>query len=73
MFTIQYTGANGESAMQTFDSKSRVKLASHLATFGHPILAVYEGSTPITKAVRLQLRHAIGLSPCARDFVNSPL
>lgn len=71
MFTIQYTAVTGENKMQDVDGKSRVTLAAHLARFEHRIEAVYEGSTPITKFMRIMLRNASGpLSRHARDFMT---
>ena len=69
MFTIQYASASGEHKLQEFDSKSRDKLVKYLAGFQLPIMAVYEQASPITKAVRLELRTFKGaLSRCAREF-----
>lgn len=75
MFTIQYKTVNGENKMQTLNSNNRFQLASHLARFKQPIIAVYEQATPITKAVRADLRNRSlnSLSRCAREFVSSPL
>lgn len=73
MFTIQYEAVDGTHATQTFDSKSRVRLALHLASFHRPIMAIYEGSMPITKAMWLQLRNQPGCNRYAREFINSPL
>ncbi len=73
MFTIQYTAVNGESKMQDLDSNKRAVLLKHLAKFEHPILAVYERATPITKYVRNNLRMWGPLSRAAQEFVNSPL
>jgi hypothetical protein len=72
MFSIQYQAVNGEHQMQTFDGK-RSRLIAHLAQFPWPIMAVYEQATPITKAVRRELRIWPGSkSPCALDFIRSP-
>lgn len=70
MFTIQYQRiGSGEIFLQEFDSKSRDALVRHLARFQCPILAVYEQASPITKAVRLELRTFRGnLSRYAREF-----
>jgi hypothetical protein len=69
MFIIQYVAVNGESKMQNFDSGSRIRLAAYLARFQHPILAVYERGTPITKLMQTTLRNVHGdLSPRAREF-----
>lgn len=71
MFTIQYIAVNGENKMQDLDSKSRSVLLTHLAKFQHPIEAVYEGSTPITKFMRIMLRNtAYPLSLHAREFMT---
>jgi len=74
MFTIQFVGVNGESRMQSFDSKSRHKLVRHLAHFECRILAVYEQASPITKAVRSALAELppSTLSRAAKDFVMCP-
>jgi len=56
MFTIQYEAIDGSHKMQSFDSKSRMMLIAHLARFGRPVAAVYEGSTPITKWAKENLR-----------------
>lgn len=73
MFTIQYGTSNGRHIMQSFDSGSRIKLASHLARSRHPIEAVYEQASPITKAMQAALRglHRDQLSQCAREFAFS--
>lgn len=72
MFTIQFEAVNGEHKMQDFDSKNRTRLALHLATFQRPIMAIYEGSTPITKAMKLQLKAHHGvMSRDARNFAFS--
>lgn len=68
MFTIQYVAVNGEHKMQKFDSGSRVRLASHLSRFEHPIVAVFEQATPITKTMQRTLRAYSGLSKCAKEF-----
>jgi hypothetical protein len=70
MFNIQYEGVDGQSRMQAFDSKNRQALATHLARFQRPILAVYEQTTPITKAMRTELSALpVGrLSRAAREF-----
>jgi transcription initiation factor TFIID subunit TAF12 len=74
MFTIQFEAINGAHEMQDFDSNNRTRLASHLATFQRPIMAVYEGSTPITKAMKLQLKaHHGAMSRDARNFAFSSL
>lgn len=74
MFTIQYEGVNGQSYLQTLDSKSRTVLVSYLAKFGHPIQAIYEQASPITKTIRKELLSYPGtLSRAAREFINSRL
>jgi hypothetical protein len=71
MFTIQYTAVNGESRMQDVDSSSRGKLLLYLARFEHPILAVYEQASPITKTMQAKLRTWHGsMSNCAREFMT---
>lgn len=71
MFTIQYYGVNGSTKMQELDTKSRARLVAHLAKFEHPIAAVYEQSTVVTKAVRKELSEYRGeVSRYARDFIN---
>lgn len=71
MFTIQYETVSGEHRTQTIDSNSRSKLVAHLAHFEHPIVAVYEQATTVTKAMREALRHWPGnLSPHAREFMS---
>lgn len=72
MFTIQYVGANGTHEMQTFDSRSRERLVNHLARFPHPIVAVYEQASPITKTVRKLLAERPFKSNAALKFVTSP-
>ncbi len=74
MFTIQYQAVSGEHKMQAFDSKSRERLVKHLARFEHPIMAVYEQATVITKACRADLKTYRGpLSGPARDFMHSTI
>jgi hypothetical protein len=72
MYTIQYEGVDGQHRMQEFDSKSRLQLTSHLARFERPILAVYEQTTPITKAMRTELCSLPSgrLSRAAREFAT---
>lgn len=71
MFHIQYEAVDGSHKMQVFDSKSRVRLVAHLAKFEHPIMAVYEQATVITKAVRKELTEYPGTKTrYARDFIN---
>lgn len=71
MFTIQYTAVNGESKMQELDSDSRGKLLVHLVRFEHPILAIYEQASPITKTMQAKLRTWRGtVSRDAREFMN---
>lgn len=73
MFTIQYRDARGGSGMQEVRSQSRTFLLANVARFEHPIMAVYEQATVITKAVRNDLRNYPGeLSSHARDFLSSP-
>lgn len=71
MFTIQYQAPNGEHKMQTFNGSSRYHLIRHLARFSHPIMAVYEQTTPITKAIRTELaRSPVNrMSRAALDFL----
>jgi hypothetical protein len=72
MFTIQFEAVNGTHELQEFDSRSRPKLLQHLSRFERPIMAVYEGSTPITNWARIALRsHSGHLSMSARDFASS--
>jgi len=70
MFLIQYEAVSGEHKIQQFDSNSRDRLAAHLARFSHPIIAVYEQSTTITKAMREMLRGRKDLLKDARNFTN---
>lgn len=73
MFTIQYTGVDGQSHMQVLDSRSRSRLCSYLSQFPHPILALYEQSTVITKAIRKDMADWPGSKTrAAADFINSP-
>jgi len=71
MFLIQYEAVDGSHKMQEFDSKSRVKLIAHLATFSRPIAAIFEQSTVVTKSVRKELAEWPGTkSRYATDFIN---
>lgn len=72
MFIIQYEAISGEHRMQNFDSTSRYRLKKHLARFQRPIIAVYEQSTVITKAMRAELAAMPGgsLSKGAQAFVR---
>lgn len=72
MFTIQYEAPiSGAHKMQNFDTTSRQKLLIHLSRFNQPIVAVYEQATPITKAVRSELKTWPGtLSKYAREFTS---
>lgn len=69
MFTIQYVTVGGEHKMQDLDSKSRHRLTVHLTGYQRPIVAVYEGTTPITREIAKRLREWPGtLSREARNF-----
>lgn len=71
MYTIQYQAVNGEATTQQVDCRARSTLAIWLARSEFPILAVYEQTTPITKAMRKELASWPGtLSRCAREFAN---
>lgn len=72
MYVIQYEALSGVHRMQEFDSNSRMRLAKHLSRFRRPILAVYEQTTPITKAIRAELAKLPDrdLSRDAREFVH---
>lgn len=72
MFTIQYEAVGGEHQMQALDSTSRFHLLKHLAHFKRPITAVYEQASPITKAVRAELRNLPlnTMSAAAREFMR---
>jgi hypothetical protein len=73
MYNIQYEAVNGSHQMQTFDG-SRFQLLRHVARFERPIVAIYEQTTPITKAIRNDLRKTAGLpnlSTSARQFLAS--
>ncbi len=73
MYTIQYEDVSGAYKMQAFDTRDRGRLVTHLARFQRPIVAVYEQTTPITKAVRKELqRYRSGhVSRFAREFMNA--
>jgi hypothetical protein len=74
-YVIQYEAVNGGHKMQDFDSRNRRFLAKHLGSFQRPIVAVYEQSTPITKAIRAEMAETLplsGMSRYAKDFVNPP-
>lgn len=69
MFTIQYEAVGGAHKMQAVDTNQRRKLLHCIASFPHPILAVYEQASPITKAVRRDMQSYPGtLSTHARAF-----
>jgi hypothetical protein len=72
MYTIQYEDVSGAHKMQAFDTRDRSRLITHLARFRRPIVAVYEQTTPITKAVRNDLRayNSRGVTRYAREFMN---
>ena len=72
MFTIQYVKTDGTHGMQSLDSKSTHRLTGHLANYQRPIVAVFEGTTPITRKMARHLREWPGnLSREARTFANS--
>jgi hypothetical protein len=72
MFTIQYVKTDGTHGMQDLDSKAKHRLTAHLATYQRPIVAVYEGTTPITREVAKRLREWPGtLSREAKTFAHS--
>lgn len=70
MYTIQYEGLNGETKTQSFDSNNRGRLVKHVASFERPVVAVFEQATPITEAVRNELKASFKgrLSNGARAF-----
>lgn len=71
MYTVQYVNVDGTHAMQQVECKARSTLAIWLARANKPIAAVYEQTTPITKAMRKELAEWPGtLSRCAREFVE---
>lgn len=71
MFTIQYETINGEHKTQNIDGGNRQSLIGYLARFDHPIVAIYEQATVVTKTIRRELRNCPGpVSRYARDFMN---
>jgi hypothetical protein len=69
MFTIQYVKTNGTHGMQDLDSRDKNRLVRHLSTYQRPIVAVYEGTTPVTREAAKRLREWKGtLSREARNF-----
>ena len=72
MFVIQYATVNGEHKMEDVKNTGhRTALAVKLASFPHPIVAVYEQGTPITKAMRTYLRTSrLELNRNAREFMT---
>lgn len=72
MYTIQYEAVDGTHKMQVFGGTNRANLVRHLSHFERPIIAVYEQTTPITKAMRNELaqlpRHTMTRS--AREFTT---
>lgn len=72
MYTIQYETVSGAHKLQPFEGHTRQQLVKHLATFPHPITAVYEQVTVITKVARSLLKDYSGSkSRAAADFANS--
>lgn len=71
MFTIEYVASDGKRGMETFLGNNREKLVSYLARFDHSITAVYEQTTPVTKAICKSLAERPYKSDAARAFVNS--
>lgn len=72
MFTIQYVKTDGTHGMQEFDTKAKHRVTIHLARYQRPIVAVYEGSTPVTREMAKRLREWPGsLSREARTFAHS--
>lgn len=73
MYTIQFVAVDGTHGTQQVDCKARSTLTVYLARFERPIAAIYEQTTPITKAMRKELAEWPGtLSAAAREFVSSP-
>ena len=71
MFNIQYEAVDGTHKMQDFDSLSHIQLASHLARFTRPIVAVYKNGNVITKQARKELREWPGTKTrYAREFMQ---
>jgi hypothetical protein len=71
MYTIQYQAVDGTHKMQEVACKARSTLAIWLARAEYPIMAVYEQTTPITKAMQKELQSWPGsLSRCAREFAD---
>jgi hypothetical protein len=73
MYAIQYEAVDGSRKMQHFDTNNRTKLLIHLTAFSRPIIAVYENSAVITKAIRSELdKWPCSKSRYAVDFLRCP-
>lgn len=73
MYHIQYETVFGTHELQEIDTRKRHVVVAHLARYEHPIVAVYEQTTTVTKAMREELRKWPGsLSQYARDFMSQP-
>jgi hypothetical protein len=71
MYTLQYQDVAGQSQMQEVDA-NRTKMVWYLSTFEHPILAVYENASPVTKSIRAELAKWPGtMTATARAFATS--
>lgn len=70
MYTVQFM-VNGECVAREFNSRSRSVLVYHLAKSEHPIVAVFEQVTVVTKIIRRLMTEYRGKkSKAARDFAN---
>lgn len=71
MYTVTYKDAKGTTDKVEVDVKSRKEITRFVARFNLPVVAVFEQATPITEAVRNDLKHNYKgvLSNGARAFV----
>lgn len=71
MYTVIYTDARGGSGKVEVNIKTRKEITRFVARFSLPVVAVFEQATPITEAVRNDLKQNYRgvLSNVARSFV----
>lgn len=71
MYTVTYMNIKGDTDRIEVDVRTRKEITRFVARFNFPVVAVFERATPITEAVRSDLKHNYKgvLSNGARSFV----
>lgn len=71
MYTVTYRDTRGHTGSVEVDVRTRKEISRFVARFNLPVVAVFEQATPITEAVRNDLKQNYKgvLSDGARAFV----